>query len=371
MKSYKFILLILNILCIAVLLSCAEKPETMTVPGASLNVVGRFFKHENGKMELITSAAHTGFAFKGKQCTVYLESGNNESHSYIQYELDGVYKGRLRINGLGDSLVITSAENIRHEVMLYKTTEAHSGPLFINRIAGVELEILEPAKKLLFEIIGNSITCGAASDTSDVKCNDGEYHDKHNAYMAYGPRVARATDMDFVLNSVSGIGIYRTWNMEFPNMPLVYESLDFSTDLKRKWDFATFSPDIICVALGTNDFSNGDGQNARAPFDAKYFTERYTAFVKQIKDYHLTAAIVLMNSPMVNGERNDVFLSSLLKVKTEIDMAYPEQRPVDIFEFASMQAGGCSGHPSVEDHAVMAEELTVFMKKLKSEIASK
>ncbi|MBK8391465.1 MAG: hypothetical protein IPL23_20155 [Saprospiraceae bacterium] len=54
----------------------------------------------------------------------------------------------------------------------------------------------------------------AAADTSEYPCNSGFYHDQHNAYMAYGPRTARALGLDFVLSSVSGIGIYRTWNME-------------------------------------------------------------------------------------------------------------------------------------------------------------
>ncbi len=70
-----------------------------------------------------------------------------------------------------------------------------------------------PAASLI-EFIGNSITCGAAADPSEVPCGTGVYHDQHNAYYAYGPRVARALAANYIVRSVSGSGIYRNWNSD-------------------------------------------------------------------------------------------------------------------------------------------------------------
>jgi hypothetical protein len=51
-------------------------------------------------------------------------------------------------------------------------------------------------------------------------------------------------------------------------------------------------------------------------------------------------------------------------VKNNIDLLYNKDKPVALFFFKPMQARGCGGHPSVEDHAILAEELIPFFKKL-------
>jgi hypothetical protein len=43
---------------------------------------------------------------------------------------------------------------------------------------------------------------------------------------------------------------------------------------------------------------------------------------------------------------------------------YPSDKKITLFFFKPMKAGGCSGHPSVEDHAVLAQELGPFFKTL-------
>jgi hypothetical protein len=86
-----------------------------------------------------------------------------------------------------------------------------------------------------------------------------------------------------------------------------------------------------------------------------------------VKAKYPQATIILLNSPMVGGERKQVFENCLVAVKNIIDRAYPTNKPVSLFFFKPMHAGGCSGHPSVGDHAVLADELLPFLRKLLSE----
>jgi hypothetical protein len=51
-------------------------------------------------------------------------------------------------------------------------------------------------------------------------------------------------------------------------------------------------------------------------------------------------------------------------VKKSIDALYPRDKKVALFFFEPMQPHGCSGHPSVEDHAILAQELLPFFKEL-------
>jgi len=216
----------------------------------------------------------------------------------------------------------------------------------------------------VIEFIGNSITCGAASDTTDVPCGTGDYHDQHNAYMAYGPRLARALGVNYFLSSVSGIGIYRTWNKPSPSMPQVYENIYFQERNTAKWNFNTYSPRIVSIALGTNDLSNGDGKTPRDPFDKKIFTSAYVDFVKLIKKKYPKAQLVLLSSPMIKGDSRELLQECLQAVKAQVDALYPDDPAVRTFFFEPMDAHGCTGHPSVADHLVLANELKPFFQRL-------
>lgn len=57
------------------------------------------------------------------------------------------------------------------------------------------------------EFIENSITCGTCSDQSIVPCGKGVWQSQHNAYLSYGPAVARSFNAQWQLIAVSGISL--------------------------------------------------------------------------------------------------------------------------------------------------------------------
>lgn len=335
-----------------------------TLHASSLHPFGRYAISDQQQVELIGSASHIGFSFKGKSCAVYAYLPYS-GHSYLQYVLDGVYQKRVRLDGGSrEPFIISSATDSVHAVWIYKATEAHTGPVFIEMVTGENLQALKDPDVPVIEFIGNSITCGACSDESEIACGSGVYHDQHNAYYAYGPRVARSLGVNFIISAVSGFGIYRTWNADGPNLPMVYEKADLQDWSKRMWDFKTYKPKIVSVALGTNDYSDGDGKTARLPFNSTVFITGYIKFVQLVKSKYPEAQIALLSSPMLNGDKRISLQNCLTAVKQKIDALYPSDKPVALYFFNPMQPRGCSGHPSVEDHAIMANELIPFFKKL-------
>src|SRR5690349_16266336 len=304
------------------------------LPASSLVPFGRYDWNEKKDLELISSAINFGFSFSGTECSVFAYLTDTTAHNYLQYELDGVYQKRIRIPG-NDRRPVTIKANAKgtHIVWIYKATEAHTGPIFIEKITGQDLKPLKRPEASLIEFIGNSITCGAAADPSETPCGTGVYHDQHNAYYAYGPRVARALAVNFILSSVSGIGIYRTWNMNGPSMPQVYEKTDFQVDGKRLWDFKTYKPAIVSIALGTNDLSNGDGKHERSPFDSSVFVNDYIKFVQLVKSKYPDAQIALLSSPMINGERRILLQNCLTAIKQRIDTLYPADKKLALYFF--------------------------------------
>jgi hypothetical protein len=336
-----------------------------TIWASSLHPYGRFAIDGHGDLELISSAVHFGFRFSGTSFSIQLHIPDPGSHSYLQYTVDGLYQKRIKIIGNNrQPLIISGLNKGEHIVWIFKATEAATGPIFIENIVAHNSNPLHVPDRPLIEFIGNSITCGAAADPSEIPCGKGEYHDQHNAYYAYGPRVARMLNVNFILSSVSGIGIYRNWNSLSPIMPQVYEKTDFQETDSRNWDFNRYHPLIVSIALGTNDFSDGDGIKPRLPFDSAKFVKNYIGFVQLVKSKYPKALVALLSSPMLNGNKRELLQRCLTAVKIRINQLYPSDKSVELFFFKPMQARGCSGHPSVEDHAILAEELSPFFQRL-------
>ncbi|SEO96704.1 Lysophospholipase L1 [Mucilaginibacter gossypiicola] len=361
MKNRIFFTFVLSIFCV---LQSNAKPKVDTIFAASLQPIGRTLINSQHNLALITSGAHFGFSFKGNECAVYVSIADAGSHNYLQYELDGTYQKRIRVDGNAKGPIIIKANNAgTHRIWIYKATEATTGALIFSKIAAEDIKSLAVPKLPLIEFIGNSITCGAAADDSEIPCGTGDYQDHHNAYMAYGPSVARALNANFILSSVSGIGVYRTWNKDSPSMPLVYENTNLQENDSLKWDFKTYQPKIVSIALGTNDMSNGDG-TARAPFDTVRFVNDYVKFVQLIKSKYPKAQIALLSSPMIKGNSREILQRCLSRVKTAIDTSHPADKTVATFFFQPMEPHGCSGHPSVADHQILAQELKPFFEGL-------
>ncbi len=332
---------------------------------------GRVDVLEDNKAVLIGTAASVSFNFSGEKCAVLLQSIDSwEHHNYVVLELDGQYMGKVRVEkGPVQSFEIKAVSKQKvHTLTIYKGTEATMGNvLFAGTTA--KLMTITPVRKKKIEFIGDSITSGAANDPSTTPCDQGEYFDHHNGFYAYGPILSRTIDADYLLSSVSGIGIYRNWNdegLEVPIMPAVYENLYLTKDsFKPKYDFA-FQPEIISIAIGTNDFSNGDGKKERLSFDPEKYVSSYVNFIKMLYKHNPNAQLVLTNSPMVNGEKAVIFENCLNKIKAEVDMD-KSHKPILIFKFKPMTPSGCSGHPNITEHKIMAAEYGPFLKKLLNE----
>lgn len=349
------------------IVACTNKtPQKYSALNELIKYSGRYEKLEQ-EVVLIGSASSAEFRFEGDSCIVMLRNYSpNQLHNYFSLELDGEDLGRFRIEGeemLEFTVPVVYVDNDEHVLRVFKSTEASNG--YIN-VGGILCKtLLEPdnRQRKCIEFIGNSITCGMGNDFTGIACGSGQWYDQHNAYWAYGPTVSRALDVEFLLSSVSGIGIYRNWNGEGPVMPKVYENLYLDLNTSKKRDFSTFDPDIVSIALGTNDFSEGDGIKERLPFDAEMFVNEYIAFVQIVLDKYPQTQIALLSSPMVGGQNNELFIDCLNKVKMHFD-AMDQYKPFAVFEFEPMTPAGCDYHPSIDDHLLMADQLFPFYDNL-------
>ncbi|WP_432221109.1 GDSL-type esterase/lipase family protein [Flavobacterium sp. TMP13] len=328
---------------------------------------GRVEHLENGNVVLIGASSSITFEFSDENIEVFLQSGNGSEHrNYVSFELDGVNLGRFVIqkDGVNTIPIKTTKKQAVHRLTIYKATEASSGAIVFSGTTA-HLKKFKAQKKKKVEFIGDSITCGFGNDASLYPCGEGEWYDQHNAYMSYGPQLARDLDFDYVLSSVSGIGIYRNWNEEQENeavMSDVYENLHLNKDKSKPYNF-DFQPDLVSICLGTNDLSDGDGKKERRPFNEDKFVNNYIEFIKTVYVHAPKSRIVLLNSPMISGDRNAILVRCLNRVAA----AFANDKkhlPIAVHLFTEMKPGGCGSHPTIADDTVMANQLTAVFKEL-------
>jgi len=354
----------LSLICF---IGCNNKQETVlstTKAGSKLFYYqGRTDVLNDSTVALISPGAYVVSNFSENYCEVFLK-GELPPYNYVSLELDGQYLGRIKIesDSIRPYLIKVPKMNQPHTIKIFKESEASNGAVLFGGLKVAKMLPYKLTTEKYIEFIGNSITCGAAADGSVTPCDSGSYFDHQNVYDAYGPRVSRALNTNFMLSSVSGIGIYRNWNdenIEEPIISQVYENLYLNTNNSIKFSFEN-TPDIVSICLGTNDLSEGDGIKTRLPFNKEKYIANYIDFVKTVYSHYPTTQIVLLSSPMLGKEGNEIVMNCLKEIQTYF--AEGTQKPILLFEFDASYNGGCSWHPSVEEHQQIANKLIPYFE---------
>ena len=353
-------LLILSLLFMGV--SCTERTQFFEASHSDFRYGGRIDFSDTKAPVFISSASFVEFKFRGTQVVAVVQNLLTEGErNYLALEVDGDYKGRIKLSTSEPvKIPISVSEDGEHGVRLFKATEAETGGIAFLGLEASEVLGLDPKPSRKIEFIGNSITCGAAADLSDIPCGEGSYQDQHNGYLSFATQSAIALDAQFTLASVSGKGMYRNWNSLSPTIPETYENLYLGTDSSRKHDFTSYTPDMVSIFLGTNDMSNGDRIKERLPFDSTAFIDKYVEFIGTVYEKYPDTQICLMSFAFV-----EVLHASLKSVQQQANAKYLDKKAIEIVSIQEgRQPSGCTGHPSIEDHKLMSDLLIPQYKKV-------
>ena len=291
--------------------------------------------------------------FVGRSCDVVVNGENygGNNHNYLEIVVDNDQPIRLQTKGKTDTIrVVRDMPDTQHTITVCKNTESNIGYLeFVGFICkGLVASPPKPTRKI--EFIGNSITCGTGSDLSVVPCDKGPWYDQHNAYMAYGPTVARQLNAQWHLTSVSGIGlIHSCCNMKL-TMPDVFDKTNLR-DNALPWDFSRYVPDAVTICLGQNDGIQ----------DSTAFCGAYVRFIGTIRSHYPAAHIVCLTSPMADAK-----LTAAQKKYLTSVVAYLNKQgdaSVHSYFFSRSFNSGCGGHPDLAEHVLIAGELSAFLSK--------
>ncbi|RYE04911.1 MAG: acetyl xylan esterase, partial [Sphingobacteriaceae bacterium] len=174
----------------------------------------------------------------------------------------------------------------------------------------------------------------------------------HNAYMSYGPTSARSLNAQWVLSSVSGIGLIHSCCDMKLLMPQVFDKVNQRQDT-IKWNFSRYQPDVVTICLGQNDGVQ----------DSVKFTTAYISFIKNIRSHYPAASIVCLTSPMGDFTLTKALKNYLTGIVNAVNKS--GDKNVSKYFFSKRFMHGCGTHPDLAEHQVMAMEVASYIKKLK------
>ncbi len=255
-----------------------------------------------------------------------------------------------------------------HTLRLIKRNETISNPSQIHGFIIDSLATLMPMKpkKLKLEFIGDSYTVGYGNaspieklrgningfdqDPTSRNCTDKELSLYTNSSLNYATQVSRQLNASYQINSISGIGVARNYNGSKSLEPLInYYNQSIISDRTSNYD-DNFKPDVIIIALGTNDFSTvlQDHEITQYPTREdlyKAFQKKYILFIEMLRTKHPGVQFLLVanNSWPDNEQRNqvrEIVQHELINSKSDI-------HSIDLDHLMGL---GCHWHPGLKTH---------------------
>ena len=320
---------------------------------ARIHYVGRFDYSDNHSPKVWSPGAYLTFDVYGSKAVITIadELKFGRTHNYVQLVVDGHTK-RLKLKGNVNRIVLFSEKLAKHHhVLICKNTESAIGYIQIRGIQCRQLMECQHRKKFVMEFIGDSITCGNGADSSQCSFGKGAWYDYHNAYFSYGAQLARNLHADWMLSSVSGIGMNHSCCGIKHNMPDVFEFIDFHAGSK-KWNFRV-KPTVVFITLGQND---------GAKFMDEY-EEKYLGFLNRLRTFYPKSWFICCTSPMA-----DRTLKAKMKACIQGIVQSQTKRgdtKIRAFSYEGTYTAGYDKHPTITQHRQMMQELREFLSKEK------
>jgi lysophospholipase L1-like esterase len=347
-----------SLLAMLVVLACAsgagQAADTMRADDARVTRMGRTVPVPEGGLRFGYPGVTVGVSFTGTRLSVEMAGGAN---SLVDVVVDGAMAATLRPGAQPRSIeVLKDAAPGPHRVELVHRTETWLGVDAITRFATdgrFEASPPLPSRKLL--VLGDSVTCGANMERPDADKNNPEWW---NARLSYGMLVARKLDAQVQLVCYGGRGLVRSYNgkSDEAQLPAFYGMAipDAAHPLSdsMRWDQSGYAPDLILVAIGTNDFTPGIPEHAS-------YVAAYEDFVRTLLRQHPQARIALTEGAILNGEKKAALHAYLEETVARVGSPRVRLTPSEHHPGDAQDA-----HPTTAQHAAMADELAPPLRRL-------
>ncbi|ESQ94679.1 hypothetical protein ABENE_00880 [Asticcacaulis benevestitus DSM 16100 = ATCC BAA-896] len=329
-------------------------PPLDTVP-LSVDTFGRVAHEKSGAIAyswpLVTFSSH----FTGSEIWIDIDDSKGRLNVYI----DGNIATTLSHPGASRIHIKDVPENPRggdeHSVSLTRFNETQDS---VSRLIAIYAHgassgppSMSPSKSI--EFIGDSYTVGYGNTSSKRSCTAEELDATTDTGKSFAVLTADAIWAKVQVNAYSGRGIVRNYNgFAGDTLPDLYPYALF--DGKTEYHDPTWQPQVIVIALGTNDFSTplhaGEKWKTEAELIADY-EATYVNFVKSLRTKNPDASVLLISydpatTPQITTVRDRL-------------RAAGETR-VDVLEITGFTKNACDHHPDTDDDRKISQTLIAY-----------
>jgi lysophospholipase L1-like esterase len=328
----------------------ADDSHVLRADDARVVRMGRTVATPEGALRFGYAGVTLRVAFDGTRLAMDASSSGT---SLLDVSVDGAAPTTVRLDATSGRIdLVQHAAPGRHTVELVHRTETWLGMPAIRDFVSDGSFVAAPplpARKLL--VLGDSVTCGTNMDRPAAEKNDPAWW---NARVSYGMLAARALDAQVQLVCYGGRGLVRSWNgrTDELQLPAFYGLAIADAAHPAPWTQADYHPDLIVVAIGTNDFTPG------IPDHAAYVVT-YAAFVRTLLRDHPRAQVVLTEGAILNGDKKAALTAYLNETVARSGSAQVHYVPS-----AYHPGDARDAHPTTPQHAAMADELVPPLRSL-------
>ncbi len=286
----------------------------------------------------------------------------------LGFLIDGI-QGKAVLPEEEGETTITLAEHLEeglHDVMIFKRQDSCHTFAFYG--LEVEEEALvqecEPVPSRRIEVYGDSVSAGEVSEAVEyVGKEDPEHNGEYsNSYYSYAWMAARRLDAQIHDIAQGGAALLNDtgWFMEPDSIGMeeIYDKLQYHPCLGpvKRWDFASYRPHLVLVAIGQND--NHPQDYMAQDYESEKSTNwrrRYKTFIQDLRIIYPKAVIILQTTILNHHPNWDQAIG-------QVQMQLKDPR---VYHFRYTDNGcGTPGHIRIPEAERMAQELTAFVESL-------
>lgn len=334
----------------------ANAAETVRADDVRVSRMGRAAVEDDGALHFGYAGVTLVLMVEGSRLT--MDASSSSANSLLDVVVDGGTPSTLRLSPKQRTYeLFKDAGAGPHRVEIVHRTETWQGVPAIARFATDGQFLPAPAlpdRKLL--VMGDSVTCGTAMERGPGDQNTPAWW---NARVSYGMLLGQALHAQVQLVCFGGRGLVRSWNghTDEYQLPAFYDLAIPDAAHPVKWKQSDYEPDLILVAIGTNDFNQGIPDRAN-------YVDTYTRFVRTLLRDHPHAQIALTEGAILNGEKKQALTQDIVDTVARVgDMRVGDAR-VHAVPSEYHPGDAANMHPTTPQHAEMARELAPQLRGL-------
>lgn len=331
------------------------------IPGSdpALHFSGRWDRTDPARPR----ASWPGFAvitdFQGRKISVRM----TDSENYYNVEVDGKF---VRVVGgkHGSHLTYLLADDLSagvHRLRLQRRNINFEDPTVIEGFvvdAGARLTQPETSRRKRIEFIGDSYTVGEGNEAVSATLPWKDKYPVTNFAKSYASLLGKMLDADVTAVCRSGSGLVCNWKGDRTHPMSERYGWTLMESPEPAWAAGEAPPDLVIISLGLNDFSGmskpGDVVSAA---DSADFRNAYRRLIGEIRARHPASRIVAL-APFTTWAQAQI--SAVVDAEKAAG-----NNDVGFARFDKIPNGYVAdGHPTVETHRKMAEQILNQLKEL-------